>query len=68
MDEEPVLPRHQDDVAGCDLLLSCRLDAENVARPNRWQHAGAECAQTQAVARGENLDGELKLMTIHGRG
>ena len=68
MDEEPVLPRHQNYVSGHNLLLSFRLDAENVTRPNRGEHAGAECSQPQGVAGGEKLGREFKPMTILGSG
>jgi len=68
MDEEPVLPRHQNYVSGHNLLLSFGLDAENVTRPNRREHAGAECSQPQGVAGGEKLGREFKLMAILGSG
>lgn len=68
MDEEPVLPRHQNYVSGHNLLLSFGLDAENVTRPNRGEHADAECSQPQGVAGGEKLGREFKLMAILGSG
>jgi len=64
MDEEPVLSRHQHDVASYDLVACFVLYAEKIARPDRRKHAGSQRLQANCAPRGENFGCHLHLMTL----
>ena len=62
MHEEPALLRHQHDVAWNQRMGGSGLDTQNVARPDRRQHAGSLSLQAYGVACAENFRGKLKFV------
>ncbi len=64
MDEEPAPLRHQHDVAWNQRLGGSGLDAQNVPRPDRRQHAGSLSLQAYGVACAENFSRKLKSVIL----
>jgi hypothetical protein len=64
MHEEPALLRHQHDVAWNQRMGGSGLDTQNVARPDRRQHAGSLSLQAYGVACAENFRGKLKFVVL----
>jgi hypothetical protein len=73
MNEEPVVTRDQHDVAGNGLFASFVLDAQNIAGPDRRQHARSQSLQAYAATRLEDFGCEIEFVILanlgreHGR-
>src|SRR5271169_6042696 len=62
MNEEPLVARDQHDVTGNGSLARLALDAENIARPDGWQHAGSQSLQAYRTARSENFGCKIEFV------
>src|ERR1700722_17493257 len=68
VDKEPAVACDQQDVAGNNLIAGLVLDAENIARPDRRQHAGAESVKAKRASRSQEVGGEIEFMTLANLG
>jgi hypothetical protein len=68
MNEEPAVTRDQHDIAWNGLFARLVLDADNIARPYRRQHAGSQSLQAYGAARSENFGRKIELMTLANLG
>lgn len=61
VNKEAVVAQNQDDVSRNDLIMRCALNREQIARPQRGQHARSPCPQPNLAAVAKHLSRKTKL-------